>query len=152
MNEVQKRIPRETLEAGGRFVVVASGSTNGKKGEDDRSAVVCNKAADAGLPTENIDVIGSERLANWCNQHPAVAARWAGRPDGLCTLEEWGASEQHAVEWQASETVAAELDAKRTDLDFDKGDVHHLHISGPREWVRLDLRLSYAEVQIGQEQ
>jgi len=33
--EVTKRIPKETLTSGGRFVVVASGSRKGKKGEDD---------------------------------------------------------------------------------------------------------------------
>jgi hypothetical protein len=78
----------QTLISSGRFVVVASGSTNGKKGEDDRLAKLTADAVAAMIPTEQIEVIGSERLANWCNQHPAVAACWAGRPDGLWSLDD----------------------------------------------------------------
>jgi hypothetical protein len=93
--EVTKRLPRETLTSGGRFVVVASGSTNGKKGEDDRLTTLTQEADAANIPTAQIEVIGSERLTNWCNQHPAVAARWAGRPDGLWNLEDWSNSPEH---------------------------------------------------------
>jgi hypothetical protein len=77
-SEVGKPLPKKTLEDGGRFVVVASGSNNGKKGETDRLKTLTDEASGAGAPTERIDVIGSERLAVWCNQNPAVAARWAG--------------------------------------------------------------------------
>lgn len=128
--EVTKRIPKETLTSGGRFVVVASGSTNGKKGEDDRLAILTDNAA-AQIPAKQIEVIGSERLTNWCNQHPAVAARWAGRPDGLWILDDWSNSDEHQVPWQASAAVQSELDARRADLDFATGSVHHLHIQGP---------------------
>ena len=34
--EILKQIPKKTLRSGGRFVVVANGSKNGKKGERDR--------------------------------------------------------------------------------------------------------------------
>jgi hypothetical protein len=129
-DEVTKRIPRETLTSGGRFVVVASGSTNGKKGEDDRLAKLTADAAMATIPTEQIEVIGSERLTNWCNQHPAVAACWAGRPDGLWSLDDWSKSDEHQVPWQASAPVQSELEARRSDLDFVTGSVHHLHIRG----------------------
>ena len=60
--EVEKPIPKETLLAGGRFIVVASGSTSGKKGEDERLEVLRNEAKLNQLPVDNIDVIGSERL------------------------------------------------------------------------------------------
>ncbi len=129
--EVTKRIPRETLTNGGRFVVVASGSTNGKKGEDDRRAKLVADAVTAKIPTGQIEVIGSERLTNWCNQHPAVGARWAGRPEGLWTLDDWSKSEEHQVPYQASATAYLEIGARRTDLDFATGSVHHLHIQGP---------------------
>ncbi len=129
--EVTKRIPRETLTSGGRFVIVASGSTNGKKGEDDRLATLTGDAATAKIPARQIEVIGSERLTNWCNQHPSVAARWAGRPAGLWLLDDWSNSDEHQVPWQASAAVQSELDARRADLDFATGSVYHLHIQGP---------------------
>ncbi len=128
--EVVKRIPQKTLVLGGRFVVVASGSTNGKKGEDDRLATLTSEAAAATIPGANIEVFGSERLTIWCNQHPAVAARWAGRPDGLWTLDDWSNSDEHQVRWRASAQVQSEMDARRADLDV-TGSVHHLHIYGP---------------------
>lgn len=49
--EVIKRIPKETLTSGGRFVVVASGSKNGKKGEDDRLAKLTADEVGATIPT-----------------------------------------------------------------------------------------------------
>lgn len=100
--EVIKRIPNETLANGGRFVVVASGSRNGKKGEDDRLATLTNEAAAAQIPTAKIEVIGSERLTIWCNQHPAAAARWAGRPDGLWIFDDWANLDEHQVPCQSS--------------------------------------------------
>ncbi len=129
--EVIKRIPKETLNSGGRFVVVASGSTNGKKGEADRLAKLTADAVKAEIRTGKIEVIGSERLTNWCNQLFAVAAHWAGRPDGLWTFDDWSNSDQHQVPWQASAAVQSELDVRRADLDFTTGNIHHLHIQGP---------------------
>ncbi len=128
--EVLKRIPRKTLTSGGRFVVVASASTNGKKGEDDRLATLTEIAATAAIPTEQIEVIGSERLTNWCNQHPAVATQWAGLPEGLWRLDDWSNSDEHQVPWQASATVQSDIDARLADLDFRTGAVYHLHIQG----------------------
>lgn len=128
--EVTKAIPKATLTSGGRFVVVASGSTSGKKGEEDRRKILRDEAAASGIPTANIDVIGSERLATWCNLHPAVAARWAARPSGLWTLADWANAEVHRVPWQASEAVTAELKAQCAAIDFDNGETRHLHIQG----------------------
>jgi DNA polymerase III delta prime subunit len=129
--EVTKRIPKETLDSGGRFVVVASGSKNGKKGEQDRLATLTSEAETAKIPIAKIEVIGSERLTNWCNQHPAVAAYWAGHPDGLWSLDDWSKSDEHQVPWQASTPVQTELVAQRANLDFAIGSIYHLHIQGP---------------------
>ena len=70
-------------------------------------------------------------MERWCNQHPAIAARWAGRPPGLLTLDEWADSEEHRMPYQASTEVQSSLTGRRTDLDFSTGSVHHLHIQGP---------------------
>lgn len=130
-DEVTKRIPSETLKDGGRFVLVASGLTDGRNGERARLDVLVREAATAGLPTERIEVLGSDQLATWCNQHPAIAARWAGRPNGLWILDEWSRLPVHQVPWQASESVRADIAARRADLDFEHGTVHHLHVQGP---------------------
>ena len=143
--EVNKRIPKETLISGGRFVVVASGSTNGKTGEDARLKSLSDDAATAAIPTEKIEVIGSERLTNWCNQNPATAARWAGRPDGLWTLDNWSNSDEHQVPWQASVATQSELDTRRADLDFQTGSIHHFHMRVPRASGRPDSPSNYVE-------
>ena len=129
--EVTKPIPRRTLLAGGRFVLIASGSTSGVTGEEGRLASLCADAHGEGLPVQSIDVLGSERLAMWCNEYPAVAARWAGRPEGLWRLEDWLQSSEHRVPWQPSEVVTRLISEGRRDLDFTTGSVFHLHIQGP---------------------
>jgi hypothetical protein len=128
--EVTKRIPQETLASGGRFVVVASGSTNGKKGERARLAKLIAEAEEAKIPTEKIEVIGSERLATWCNQHPAIAAHWTGRPEGLWTFDDWSNSPEHQVPWQQPKGKEFDFESRRADLDFAAGTVYHLHIHG----------------------
>jgi DNA polymerase III delta prime subunit len=130
VGEVTKRIPTETLVNGGSFVVVASGSVNGKKGEDARRKNLVLDAVALKIPTSNIWVMGSERISIWCNQHPAVAAYWAGRPEGLWTLHSWLNSDEHQVPWQASEAVNAEILTQSKNLDFEKGNIYHLHIHG----------------------
>ena len=132
-SEVNKPIPLKTLRDGGRFVVVASKST-GEKGIRDRKDELVTAAGRAGLPAETaerISVYGSEDLERWCNQHPAIAARWAGRPPGLWTLDEWANSDEHRMPYQASAAAQSNLAQGRTDLDFGTGSVHHLHIQGP---------------------
>jgi len=127
--EVSKALPRSTLEAGGRFVVVTSGSTN-KKGEAARLKTLTDEASLAGIPTASIEVIGSERLTNWCNQNPAVAARWAGRPDALWRLSDWASDEVHQVPWHAPASVTDKIAQLRSSLEFETGSVRHLHIHG----------------------
>jgi hypothetical protein len=128
--EVLKEIPKDTLANGGRFIVIASGSTNGVKGERDRMDVLVQEAGAAGIPVVKIDVFGSERLTRWCNQHPAVAAHWSGRPPGLWTFEDWSNSDEHKVEWQQPTGVEADFEARRGELDFETGNVLHLHVQG----------------------
>ena len=133
-SEVNKPIPLKTLREGGRFVVVASGSTNGERGTRDRKEVLRTAGGDAGSSpdaAERIVVYGSEDLERWCNQHPAIAARWAGRPPGLLTLDEWANSDEHRMSYQASKAVRSNLAQRRADLDFAAGGVHHVHIQGP---------------------
>src|SRR5271166_3615451 len=50
--EVTKRIPQETLAAGGRFVVIASGSTSGRRGEQNRRATLVAEAQAADIPAQ----------------------------------------------------------------------------------------------------
>lgn len=128
--EVLKPLPKRALESGGRFVVVASGSTNGKKGETDRLKTLVEEAKAAGIPYDNIIVLGSERLAVWCNQHPAIAVRMASRPDGLWTFEEWAGMEVHQAPWQAADETSEEFANIQADLDFIDGSVFHIHLRG----------------------
>lgn len=123
-----KRYPQSD---GGRFVVVASGARNGKRGEQNRRTTLVTEARSAGIPSEKINVIGSDRLAIWCNQHPAIAAHWAGRPSGLWTFEDWSNSDEHQVSWQPPTGVEAEFVNRRADLQFETGTVLHLHVKGP---------------------
>jgi formylglycine-generating enzyme required for sulfatase activity len=132
--EIGKSLPSDTLTKGGRFVLVASGSTSGKKGETDRLQTLTKEAEAAGLPTDRIAVIGSERLTEWVNQHPAIAARWANRPEGLWSLQDWPAQE-HQAPWQASDPLALALATYRQVLDptivRPNESCLHLHLHGP---------------------
>jgi hypothetical protein len=129
--EITKDIPADTLKKGGRVVVVASGSTSGVQGEQDRLEVLREEAKAQGVPTDGIDVIGSDRLTVWCNLHPTVAGRFAGRPEGLWLLDEWLRNEEHRVAWQSTPALQAVLADKRQELDFSSNAVLHLHIQGP---------------------
>jgi len=132
--EVQKTIPKRTLEGGGRFVLVASGSTRGRSGEEARRDQLVAEARDAGLPGDKIAVYGSEKLTDWCNQYPAIAARVAGAPAGLSTFDDWAFSEEHRIPYQASPKISSELSRARAQLDFDTRDdldsALHLHVRG----------------------
>jgi hypothetical protein len=127
---VLKRIPSETLKDGGRFVVVASGLTNGK-GIKDRLEVLHDEAYKAGLPTNKIEVIGSDGLRIWCNRNPAVAAKHAGHPSGLWSLSDWSSIRAHQGAWQSTPEIDPIIDSYRRDLDFASGTIFHLHIQGP---------------------
>ena len=132
--EIAKPIPRRTLERGGRFVLVASGSRAGVAGEERRRAVLVEDARTAGLPTDNIEVYGSEKLAEWCNQHPAVAARWSDAPGKLWRFDDWARSDDHPGACQATEKLESELATMRSRLDFNAEEpgesTVHLHVRG----------------------
>ena len=132
--EISKRLPHATLQKEGRFVLVASGSTSGKKGEVDRLKTLTKEAEAAGLPTDRIEVIGSERLTEWVNQHPAIAARWANRPEGLWSLQDWPVQEHQAL-WQASDPLTSAIAKYRQALDptivLSDEPCLHLHLHGP---------------------
>jgi hypothetical protein len=118
LKEVGKPRPSEALKKGKRFVVVASGSNNGDEGVRNRLEKLRQAAEEAKLPTEQIAVIGSEGLAAWCNQHPAIAARLKNRPDGLSSHEEWASqAEVHNDPWQAIDSLTSALVEYRQKLD-----------------------------------
>lgn len=133
-DEVTKPMPRKTLQEGGRFVVVASGSTAGEAGVRRRREKLRSDAEEARIPSRNIEVYGSERLAEWCNQHPAVATRWIGVPDGLQQFDDWAASEVHRTLYKETPQITSEMFAALTRLGFDtpreEDRIHHLHIRG----------------------
>lgn len=143
--EVLKELPRGTLAQGGRFVLVATGSTNGTRGERKRLNTLTTEAEAAGIPTDRIAVIGSERLAEWCNQHPAIAARWANRPDGLWSLSDWQ-DQEHQAPWQAMEPMLSSLESYRLALDPVIPAVKpclHLHVHGPPGAGKTRLALEF---------
>lgn len=131
VGEVSKRIPRETLAKDGRMIVVASGSTNGKKGEDDRLDVLKEEAKSIQLPIDKIQVFGSERIAEWCNEHPSIAWHLAGNTASVVNLDRWEHSEQHQVSWQATDGTQEMLQQARGDVDINAGAIVHVHIQGP---------------------
>jgi hypothetical protein len=128
--EITKRVPVDTLKKGGRVVVVASASNRGVDGERERLQELQDAAKAAGLPTDRIHVIGSERLTTWCNQHPAVAARFTGAPNGLWLIDRWNAQPFHHAPWQPTPGREVELVKMRTELDFSSNALLHLHIQG----------------------
>ncbi len=116
-DEISKPLAQSTLKKYGRFVLVASGSTSGMKGESVRLRALTAEAAAAGLPTDRIVVIGSERLAEWVNQHPAIAARRVNRPDSIWTLKDWTEQNGHEAPWQAKHSLSKEVEKFRQALD-----------------------------------
>jgi DNA polymerase III delta prime subunit len=129
--EISKPIPKQTLFEGGRFVLVASGSKSGSAGERSRRDAMLKEAAAEELPTDRIEVVGADRLARWCNEHPTVASIWAGRPIGLKRLDAWAQSEVHETSWQSTPETETLLGKLRAQLDLRTGELVHLHIQGP---------------------
>jgi hypothetical protein len=128
--EVLKPKPRETLKAGGAFVVVAS-QASGEVAAEKRREVVRQEAREAGLPTDRIIVYTCENLADWCNSIPAISSWIAGIPTGFLLFEEWLRDDQHAGPFYAGERVAQEIARARRILDFrSSGRRYHLHIAG----------------------
>jgi DNA polymerase III delta prime subunit len=129
--EVTKAIPEKTLRAGGGFVLVASGSKNGIKGIRAREKILRDDARESGIPDSRIRVMGSEALASWCDEHPAIAARLCHRPDGLIRLDDWILDRKHRPAWQESESSRVLVEQVRSGIDLNTGTLTHLHIHGP---------------------
>lgn len=128
-NEVTKPIPRQVLKAGGWFVLIAS-AASGKRGIDNRLRTLRAEAKRAGLPTSRIGVLVCEQLANWCNTVPAVAARWASRPSGLISIEQWERDPRHSVEYAPSAVLADAATKLASTFSPPAGSTHHIHIHG----------------------
>lgn len=129
--EVSKPIPSKTLRAGGRFVLVASGSKDGVNGQNARLDVLRKEASSKKIPTTRIVVMGSEQIASWCNQHPAIAASQNGLPDGLWLLEKWANSDVHKLPWHETKDLQTKLEKLQDELDLNEGTQWHVHIQGP---------------------
>lgn len=129
--EVGKQIPMQTLKDGGRFVVVASGSTAGESGKRARLEILVTEAQDLGIPSDKIHVFGSENLTDWCNEFPAISARWSGHTAEFDTLERWRQSDIHQVKWQASSEITRQIHEAAQNLDLKTGQYRHIHIQGP---------------------
>lgn len=66
--EVTKPIPQKTLRTGGQFILVASGSVQGQKGERDRHKKLADEASASGLPItgsppESVGEIGASHAS-----------------------------------------------------------------------------------------
>jgi hypothetical protein len=129
--EVTKPIPAATLRNGGRFVVVASGAVDGAKGIADRKRQLVADAKQAKVPTDKIEVLTSEQLTNWVNEHVAIAAALAGLPSGFATLQAWARDPRHADPWVPSPALGDQLAHVRATIAFDRPSTRqHLHVFG----------------------
>lgn len=127
--EIKKPKPLETLKNGGRFVVVASASASGRSGRDARLKPLKAAARALRLRKPKLDVLTSESLAIWLNQHVPLAARTRKLPFGWRTIEDWQADEVHSAGWIPTETQRQSLAQVRATL-AGSGSVH-VHVWGP---------------------
>ena len=127
--EVTKPIPTETLSNGGRFVVVASQSVSGRGGDTKRKNALVQEAGEQ--YASQIDVLGSERLAEWCTQHPAIAAHLNGLPSSVWRLADWEASDEHQLPWWLTEETESDVQGHRAALTAATNPLLHLHVYGP---------------------
>jgi len=111
--EAKKPIPRAFLARGDRFVVIASECSNGSKGEADRLKQLTDDARAVGIKKPNIDVLGSERLATWVSEHPAVAEIVAPLGGPWATLEHWLNDPHHKNPWSATSDQVKQVAATR---------------------------------------
>lgn len=128
--EVQKRTPVETLKAGGRFVAVTSRAGGGKKEHKNRLDALIKGAKKAKLKTPSLEVMTSETLATWTNEHPTIAAAIRGMPRGCWTLERWAADSLHKEPWHGTASLDASIATLRKSLDTATGTPTHVHVYG----------------------
>lgn len=128
--EASKSVPRQVLAAGGRFVLVASGSAGGQPQIDTRKAALVRQAKATKLPKDRIDVLTSELLTNWINEHPAIAARLRGLPTGYMSLRTWARLRPHRDPWASSATLERKIEGIRSTISFQNDGPVHVHVWG----------------------
>lgn len=128
--EVGKKLPRATLGAGGRLVVVASGSARGKPGHDERLDALKQEALRLKIRSGELEVVTSESLASWLDEHPAVAGEFLGLPAGVEPLSLWEQDVQHRDPWFPTSKQEETLRQVAAGLDLRDGSVTHAHIFG----------------------
>jgi hypothetical protein len=127
--EVAKPTPKATLAKGGRFVVVSSGSVGGNSGRLARLRVLLEQARKLRLPTDQIQVITSEALSNWLDEHPAIAGALRGLPPGYWTMSRWKQDIRHAGEWFPSKSQKSSVSELQQALS-NSGGIVHVHLRG----------------------
>lgn len=115
--EVTKLVPSETVRSGGRFIVVASGATDGVTGRRKRVAALAAAAKKARLPTAGIDAFTSETLAEWLDEHPGLAAALNGLPAGCCSMEFWERHPHHRIQWHPAASASGVIATLQGNLD-----------------------------------
>ena len=108
--EVTKPIAARTLKGGGRFVLVASGAGDGDKGVAARKKSLVDDAKRAKLPRSRLDVLNSEALTTWINEHPAIASELRGMPRGFSSLKTWADNRVYRDAWVSSPALDAKLE------------------------------------------
>ena len=131
VGEVTKPLAALTLKSGGRLVLVASGAVAGGSGTAARRQAVVDDAVRAGLPTSRLEVMTSEALTSWINQHPALAASLRGMPPGYSSLGHWIDDPAFRDPWVGSTALDTKLDELRRAIDFNNPTpAVHLHVYG----------------------
>ncbi len=129
-HELSKKYPQETLKAGGRFVIIASGSVNGEKGRAARLDKLRKEANAQGLPSDKIDVYTSEQLATWVNEHPSIVCEVVGVPHGVLSLPMWAANSRHAHEFVLTDAARKIFPLIHQTLSVKNDPILHVHLYG----------------------
>lgn len=129
VGEVKKRIPLETLRAGGRFVAVTSRAGGGAKEHKSRRHALLKGVKSANLAGPRLEVLTSETLTTWINEHPAIAAAVRGLPSAW-PLVRWTSDSLHKEPWHTTPALDSKLDALRSALEFTADTTLHIHVYG----------------------
>lgn len=122
--EIKKRLPTSALRDGGYFILVASGSNSGEKGQNARLKVLVNEAKSIRpkLPKgalARIRVLSADRIAAWLNQNLPVLLDFTGASAGsVFTINRWKALPQFSGPWSPSERLTRARDSVHADLSL----------------------------------
>lgn len=128
--ETAKSRAVEVLSRGGAYRLIASGSSTGRHGELERETALIEIAKNKGLPTDKIRVIGSEELARWCSQFPAIIKRLSKIPTNLLTFDEWSADPYFSTKYYSNNEMKAALSAVCNRIASEDTNAFHTHIFG----------------------